>query len=97
MARRIHCVTCGVRALHKEDVADGWHQRSVILRVHKPESHGIRINGGPVQEIPTIRCDNCNAPIPNSSEAVAISEWRGDNPTRDWESEFGQVISRSDR
>jgi hypothetical protein len=93
MARRIHCVSCGVRALHKEDVANGWHQRSVRLRVLKPESHGIRINGGPIEQITTIRCDLCNAPIPNDTEAIAISEWRGDHPTREWESEFGQVIN----
>jgi hypothetical protein len=102
MIRRIHCQTCGWKhfAMHPEDVADGWKRRITRLAAKKPENHSVEIYGGDNLEamrlekriaLPSINCDNCNSPIKDSEEAVAITMYQGREP-KIWETEYGEII-----
>ena len=92
MIRRLYCKTCAdktAKELPGEDKAEGRIQRFVNLRIKRPKEHHVEITNfatGNVHrvEIPELVCDFCNQQLPNGTEAVAWTMWRGEEPGK-WE------------
>ncbi len=103
MKREIICLECHAKRtpLCPEDIAAGIMIRFATGKAKKPEVHQIKTSVGDsletlklveIEDLPTIRCDHCNQPIPDGTECVAITQWRmGREPEPDnWEPEFFQ-------
>lgn len=101
MTRRILCQSCYRKRgpMHPEDVLMGWTQRFVRGKAHKPPEHNVKFYSGEnmeslklteTRELSTLVCDTCNEPIPDSSEAVAITMWRPQVEAEpgEWEKEY---------
>lgn len=97
MSRNLYCPKCGERSLqpmHPEDAAMGFHRRRVHLKAKKPAEHFMEIiddTGTKRQYLAALACDGCGVYIPDGSDAVAVTMWRGDNEIGAWEQEYGTL------
>jgi len=96
MSRQILCFQCGTAALagqlHDSEQRDGWTSRGVYLSNSRvPGGHGIAVNGDftPVSDI---HCDLCNEVI-TGKIVVAISRIPPGKVMREWETDYGKVMS----
>jgi hypothetical protein len=93
MIRRILCPPCAqkLRPQHPEDVALGWKLRTTRGLAHKPAVHEVRIISAESTEIKTLAslvCDTCGQAIADGSEAVAVTQWRGEGEPLAWEHDY---------
>lgn len=103
MSRQILCLKCGaddfdsqarvpLRSLHALDVAQGWSQRRLFLsNTHVPEKHGVTV-GGVFEPMDDLHCDLCNEVI-TGQIVVAVSTIPPEKEMRDWESDYGKIMT----
>ena len=97
--RSILCISCANKFKeHPDDIAEGWKTRKVQIKTRKPAQHSIEVYAGKsldrlklvkTEDVPTIFCDHCNIELPDGTDAVAVSMWRGGEPGN-WEKEYSQ-------
>lgn len=101
MTRIIICLACFKKRgpMHHEDVVAGWTQRIVTGQAHKPAEHNVKFYEGKsldslkltkTQELSSLVCDHCNTPIPDGTDAKAITMWRPSREVEplDWEKDY---------
>ncbi len=98
MTRHILCAACAAKAekrgIHPEDAAMGFQRRIVYGKSKKPEDLHIEAQeGASVNRInlAVMRCDYCDASLPDGSDIAAMTVWRGPEPLTLWEQEYMQA------
>lgn len=96
MTRLILCAQCAAKhpSIHPEDAAIGFKRRMVRGIGKKPDNHAIEIFSAGKRlsrtDIPSLLCDCCNEDLPDGSEIVCVTMWRGAEPGG-WEDEYLQT------
>src|ERR1044071_9516232 len=105
MIRKMLCNGCAIKARPSqsaEDIAMGWKTRwKQIASVRKPEEHEIEIHAEGktvVEELSTVRCDDCNASVVDGSPGVAVTKWNSNNEDEPgaWEHQYDSSSLRLD-
>ena len=92
MIQYLCCSMCGGDyKLHPMDVESGLKMRKVEGKAHRPKVHQIKVivdgQEESVTDVPVLLCDLCNEVIPDGTQAVALTMWRGPEPDR-WEGTY---------